>query len=207
MKELKELVKEGKASEIARKVKQFLENDIEADKILNEGLIKGIDQAGELFQSGEFYIPELLMSARAMKEGMNLLKPLLIKEGAPTKGKIVLGTVKGDRHDIGKTLVSMILEGAGFEIIDLGVDVPAESFIKSIKEHSPVAIGLSALLTLTMLEMKKVIKKIKKAGLRENVIIMIGGAPVNEDFAREVGADFYGDNPILAKNYLLSRYK
>lgn len=204
MKKLKELVMDGDMDGTVERVKLLLEEGKEADVILKEGLIPGIDKAGELFQEGEFYIPELLVAARAMKEGLEILKPLLVDKGTTSLGKIIIGTVKGDRHDIGKTLVVMTLESAGFEIIDLGVDVPPVRFIDAIKEHSPVAIGLSALLTSTMLEMKNVVEAIKQEGLRDNIKILIGGAPVNDAYAKEIGADFYGDDPLSAKRFLIN---
>lgn len=143
-------------------------------------------------------------AARAMKAGIKVLKPKLVEQGVPAMGTVVLGTVSGDRHDIGKNLVGMILEGAGFDVVDLGVDVPADAFITAIREHAPLAVGMSSLLTVTMTHMAQIISAIETAGLRDATKILVGGAPVTQAYADEIGADFFGEDPMTAKNYLLS---
>jgi len=204
MEKLKELVIEGYAPETVERIKELLDEGVSAEDILNKALIPGMDKVGELFAAKEYFIPDLLIAARAMEEGMVILKPLLYKEGdKKSLGKFVLGTVKGDVHDIGKTLVECVFKGAGFEVIDLGVDVPPDKFVEALKEHKPLALGLCALLTITMIEMKVVIDAITEAGLRDKVKILVGGAPVNQEYAEEIGADFYGADPASGKNYLL----
>ncbi len=202
METLKEHVKNGDAPKSIEAVKRLLADGVKPEVILNQALIPSMDEAGELFKNGEFFIPEIIVAARAMQESLAILKPLLVKGGVKSKGKIILGTVKGDMHDIGKNIVGITFEGAGFEVIDLGVDVPAEKFVEAIKAHQPVAVGLSSLLTVTMLEMQGVIAAIKKAGLRDKVRIIIGGAPVNQAYADEVGADFTSHDPISAKKFI-----
>ena len=178
----------------APKVKQLVENslaeNIPVGKILNEGLIAGMNVVGEKFKNNEFHIPEVLIAARAMKSGMELIRPLLAESGIEPVGTVAIGTVKGDLHDIGKNLVMMMLEGAGFEIIDLGIDVTVDQFISAIDDGAQV-IAMSALLTTTMPTMKTVIDEIEEAGLREHVKIMIGGAPITQGYADEIGADGY----------------
>lgn len=178
----------------APKVKQLVENslaeNIPVGKILNEGLIAGMNVVGEKFKNNEFHIPEVLIAARAMKSGMELIRPLLSESGIEPVGTVAIGTVKGDLHDIGKNLVMMMLEGAGFEIIDLGIDVTVDQFISAIDDGAQV-IAMSALLTTTMPTMKTVIDEIKEAGLREQVKVMIGGAPITQGYADEIGADGY----------------
>ena len=207
MEELKNYVKEGEAEQTAAKVKELLDQGIDPHEILHQALIPSMDEVGQLFQEGEYFIPELLVSARAMKKGVEVLKPILVERGVKAAGKIVMGTVRGDRHDIGKNLVAMMLEGAGFEIVDLGVDVSPEKFIDAVKKHQPIAIGLSALLTSTMLQMKKIINALEESQLREKVKILVGGAPVNLSYAEEIGADFYGEDPMMAKKFLLENLK
>ncbi|TFG23067.1 MAG: cobalamin-binding protein, partial [Promethearchaeota archaeon] len=170
MEKLKELVVEGYNKDTVERINTLLEEGNSAEDILNKALIPAMDKVGELFQENEYFIPDLLIASRAMEEGMEILKPLLAK-GKNTKslGKFVLGTVKGDLHDIGKTLVESVLKGAGFEVIDLGTDIPPEKFVEAIKEYNPFAVGLSALLTITMVEMENVVKAIKEAGLRDKV--------------------------------------
>ena len=202
MEKLKDLVKEGDNQGTVKRVQELLEQGLDPQVILNEGLIPSMDEVGELFQSGEYFIPELIISARAMKEGVKILRPKLVEKGVESLGKIIMGTVKGDRHDIGKNLVAMMLEGT-FEVVDLGVDVPPEKFVESIKKHDPIAIGLSSLLTSTMVEMKNVLKEIEDAGLRDSLKILIGGAPVTQQYAEEIGADFYGSDPKAAKEFIM----
>ena len=203
MEQLKKLVIGGDYEKAAARVKELLDKGVKPEEILKTALIPSMDKVGELYEQGEFFIPELLWSARAMQESIDVLKPLLVEIGVKPAGTIVMGTVRGDRHDIGKNLVGIIFEGAGFQVIDLGVDIPPEKFVEAIKEYNAIAVGLSALLTNTMLEMDNVVKAIKEAGLRDEVKIIIGGAPVSEAYAEEIGADYYGDDPRSAKNFLL----
>ena len=172
-------------------VQQAIDEGIDAQTILEEGLMAGMDIIGEQFKNNEIYVPEVLIAARAMNTGTELLKPLLVSSGTKSKGKVVLGTVKGDLHDIGKNLVRMMMEGKGLEVIDLGIDVPSEKFVEVAKKENAQIIACSALLTTTMNEMKAVVDAAKKAGIRENVTIMIGGAPVTDSFCKSIGADIY----------------
>ncbi len=201
MEKLKELVKAGKANETKEQVKQMLDKGEGPEAIMKEGLIPAMDEVGDLFQRGEYFVPEMLVAARAMQQGLEVLKPMLVESGIEPIGKAVLGTVKGDLHDIGKNLVTMALEGAGFEVVDLGTDVPPDKFVEAIKEHKPQVIGMSALLTTTMMAMKDTIKAINDAGLRDQVKIMIGGAPIRQEFADEIGADFYGPDSTAGRNF------
>jgi 5-methyltetrahydrofolate--homocysteine methyltransferase len=170
---------------------EALDKGVLAKEILNEGLIPGMDIVGEKMESGDMFIPEVLMSAKAMSAAVEILKPLLGDEGLTAAGKVVIGTVKGDLHDIGKNLVVMMLESAGFEVHNLGVDIGPEDFVKAIKEKEPNLLALSALLTTTMSMMKQTIDAVTESGLRERVKVMIGGAPVTQKFADEIGADGY----------------
>jgi len=163
-----------------------------------------MSEAGKLFEEGEYFVPELLVAARAMQGGMELLKPLLVAEDVEPVGKVVIGTVKGDLHDIGKNLVGMMLEGAGFEVIDLGTDVDAEKFVEAVKTNNAQMVGMSALLTTTMSNMPSTIEALKQAGLRESVKVMIGGAPVTESFAQQIGADGYAPDASQAAKLALS---
>jgi len=201
MKELKELVKKGKAPETAEMVKKLIDEGKEPEAIMKQGLIPAMDEVGDLFQKGEYFVPEMLVAARAMQKGLEVLKPRLVESGIEPIGRVVLGTVKGDLHDIGKNLVAMALEGAGFEVIDLGTDVPPEKFVEAIKKHKPQVIGMSALLTTTMMAMKDTVEAMKKAGVRDQVKIMIGGAPVRQEFADEIGADYYGPDSTAGRNF------
>jgi 5-methyltetrahydrofolate--homocysteine methyltransferase len=200
MDQLKELVKKGKAPETETRVKELIEQGQSIEAILKEALIAAMDEVGELFQKGEYFVPEMLVAARAMQRGLNVIKPMMVEKGVKPLGKVVIGTAKGDLHDIGKNLVSMSLEGAGFEVVDLGIDVSPEKFVSAVKEHKPEVVGMSALLTTTMLSMKDVIQALKTAGLRDQVKIMIGGAPIRQEYADEIGADFYGKDSTEAKN-------
>jgi len=197
---LKELIKTGKAKESEEEVKRLL-GEIDAEVILSKALIPAMDEVGELFQKGEYFVPELLVSARAMQRAMETIKPLLAEKGVKSRGRVVLGTVRGDLHDIGKNLVKMMIEGAGFEVIDLGIDVSPEKFVQAVKEYKPGIIGMSALLTTTMLAMKDTIALLKSQGVRNHVKVMVGGAPLRQEFADEIGADFYGKDATEAKNY------
>lgn len=205
MEELKQLVIDGDNAEAVERINKLLADGSDPNDVVKKALIPAMDKVGELFQNREYFIPDLLIAARAMEECMDLLKPLLIKDEAENSlGKIVIGTVKGDLHDIGKALVEIVLKGAGFEVVDLGTDVTAEKFVEAIKDHNPIALGMCALLTVTMIEMEVVVKAIKEAGLRNKLRILVGGAPVNDEYAKEIGADFYGPDPTSAKNYLLT---
>ena len=174
------------------------EGDIKPQEIINTYMVKAMEEIGARFEAGKAFVPNLLMSARAMKGSLDLLKPLLKIGDAKPMGKIVIGTVKGDLHDIGKNLVASMFEGCGFEVINLGVDVSGEKFVEAIKEHNPNIICMSALLTTTMSYMKEVINALEVAGVRNKVKIMIGGAPVSQDFADKIGADGYSDNANAA---------
>ncbi len=161
------------------------------EAILKDGLIAAMTEVGKKFECGEYYIPEMLIAARAMKSGLALLRPQLVAANVQAIGKVVIGTVQGDLHDIGKNLVGMMLEGAGFEVIDLGVDVSPEKYVSAVQEHRPDVVACSALLTTTMLRMKEIVSALAGAGLRDQVKVMVGGAPVTDRFAAEVGADLF----------------
>ncbi len=176
---------------LLEKVNQALDAGVSADDILQEGLISGMDIVGDKMESGEMFIPEVLMSGQAMSQAVEKLKPMLASEGSASAGKIIIGTVKGDLHDIGKNLVVMMMESVGLEVIDLGVDVEPEIFVEAIKENKPNLVGLSALLTTTMPWMKKTVEGIVESGARDQVKIIVGGAPVNQAFADEIGADAF----------------
>jgi 5-methyltetrahydrofolate--homocysteine methyltransferase len=177
---------------------QAVESGMATESILNDGLLAGMDVVGQRFKGGEVYIPEVMRSSEALKAGMELLKPLMVASGLESNGKVVLGSVKGDLHDIGKNLVSMMLKGARLEVVDLGVDVSAESFIESIRKENAQVLALSSLLTTTMMELKTVIDALKEAGLRDQVKVLVGGAPVTQDFADDIGADGYAADAVLA---------
>lgn len=182
---------DGDASVLQEKVQEALDAGVSADDILHNGLIAGMDIIGAKMESGEMFIPEVLMAGQAMAMSVELLKPLLAEGGNSSAGKIIIGTVKGDLHDIGKNLVVMMFESAGFEVIDLGVDVEPEIFVEAIRDNKPDILGLSALLTTTMPWMRKSVEAVEKAGLRDSLKIIVGGAPVNQEFADEIGADAY----------------
>jgi 5-methyltetrahydrofolate--homocysteine methyltransferase len=187
---LAESIINGKAKDAKELVQKALDAKVPVSEILNNGLIKGMSVVGEKFKNNEFYVPEVLIAARAMHGAMDIVKPLLAASGVKAIGVVSIGTVKGDLHDIGKNLVVMMLEGAGFEVMDLGIDVPAEKFVESVKNGAQV-IAMSALLTTTMTAMKSTIDALKEAGVRDKVKIMIGGAPVTQNYADEIGADGY----------------
>jgi len=194
----------GKKAEVEALVSQALESGLPAETILNDGLIKAMQEVGARFERAEFYVPEMLVAARAMQSGLAVLKPQLVAQGIPTAGKVVMGTVKGDLHDIGKNLVAMMLEGAGYEIVDLGTDVPPEKFANAVREHGATFVGMSALLTTTMQNMKSVIEAIDDLGLRQKVKILIGGAPVTDNYAKDIGADGYAPDASRAVALLKS---
>ena len=188
----------GKAAKVKELVQQAVNEGTPAVKILKEGLIAGMDVVGTKFKANEFYIPEVLVAARAMKGGMEILKPLLSKAGVKPVAKIAVGTVQGDLHDIGKNLVAMMMEGAGFEVIDVGIDAKPEKFIEIIKEKKPQIIGMSALLTTTMPSMKITVEALKTAGIRNQVKVIIGGAPITQNYCNEIGADGYAADAASA---------
>lgn len=188
---------DGQAPEVEAGVKSALEAGIAADAILNQALIAAMDEVGRRFENGDFFVPEMLVAARAMQAGLKLLKPHLVEAEVKSAGKVAIGTVKGDLHDIGKNLVAMMLEGAGFEVNDLGVDVTPEVFVKAAQDGAQV-IGMSALLTTTMNNMENTIEALKAAGLREKVKVLIGGAPVTQDYANRIGADAFAPDASSA---------
>jgi 5-methyltetrahydrofolate--homocysteine methyltransferase len=206
---VREDVLQGDEIEIQGHILELIKKGVEGKSILQKGLIAAMEIIGPRFKAGEVFIPEVLLAGRAMNEGLKVLEPHLSGDQKKKTGIIVLGTVKGDLHDIGKNLVAMMLRGVGFEVVDLGINVPVEEFVKQVAEAKPDILGLSALLTTTMPEMKKVIQGLEKGGLRKNVKVMIGGAPVNQRFAQEIGADGYGHDAAvavdLAKNFMGSR--
>jgi 5-methyltetrahydrofolate--homocysteine methyltransferase len=188
----------GKAEEVAELVQKALDQEMAPEEILSGGLIAGMDEVGRDFKAGDLFVPEVLIAARAMHAGMDVLRPLLTESDVPSAGKYVIGTVQGDLHDIGKNLVRMMLEGAGFEMVDLGTDVHPDAFVDAVREHQPNIMGMSALLTTTMVNMKTTVEALEEAGLRDSVKIMIGGAPVTAAFAKEVGADAYAPDAASA---------
>lgn len=188
----------GNAKAVAELTQKALSEGFSPQEILNEGMIRGMNEVGVKFKANEIYVPEVLIAARAMKAGMEILKPKLAETGVEPVGKMIIGTVKGDLHDIGKNLVAMMMEGAGFEVIDLGIDVPAEKFIQAIEEYQPQLVGMSALLTTTMIQIRENIKAFQEASIRDQVKVMIGGAPVTQKFADEVGADGYAPDAASA---------
>ena len=198
LQKISEELQKGNYQEMPKLVQEALNANSPPSTILSDGLVAGMDVVGEKFRRDEFFMPEVLISARAMQAGMNILRPKLIETGAKLAGKIVLGTVKGDLHDIGKNLVGMLMEGAGFQVIDLGIDVPSERFVEAVKMNRPNILGLSSLLTTTMPKMKEVIESLVEAGVRGRVKVMVGGAPVTEKFAKDVGADAYAPEAASA---------
>ena len=188
------VILEGDEEKAPKLVQRALKRGASAKDILENGLLVGMGEVGVRFKAGDMFVPEVLMSAEAMQASMQLLRPELVSEGVKLLGKIVMGTVKGDLHDIGKNLVNMMCEGAGFEVIDLGFNADPDKFVQAIKEHQPQVVGMSAMLTTTMRAMGYTIKAIEEAGLRDKVKIMVGGAPVDAEFAKRIGADGYGSN-------------
>jgi 5-methyltetrahydrofolate--homocysteine methyltransferase len=196
--EIYEGILDGQAPLVSQKVQQALDSDIDPAAILNQGMIAAMAEVGKRFEEGEYFVPEMLIAARAMQAGLALLKPRLQQTDLRSSGKVVIGTVKGDLHDIGKNLVAMMLEGAGFEIVDLGTDVSADKFVAAAREHQADLVAMSALLTTTMPNMKVTIDALQTAGLRQQVKVIIGGAPITESFARQVGADGYAPDASRA---------
>jgi 5-methyltetrahydrofolate--homocysteine methyltransferase len=189
---------DGLADEVVGAVNECLSRSLAPYEVMTEGLVAGMDIVGIDFRDGILFVPEVLMAAKAMKAGMEILRPLLIETGAPKMGSVVIGTVKGDIHDIGKNLVTMMWEGAGFEVFDLGINTDADKFLAAIREHNPDILGMSALLTTTMPYMKVVIDTLKSEGLRDEVIVLVGGAPLNDAFAEEIEADAYCRDAAIA---------
>jgi 5-methyltetrahydrofolate--homocysteine methyltransferase len=193
---LSTIVLEGDADAAPEMVQKALDDGLNAFDILQNGLVVGMGEVGARFKRGDMFVPEVLMSAETMHAGMDVLRPFLSEAEGEMMGKIVLGTVKGDLHDIGKNLVGMMCEGAGFEVVNLGFNVEPEAFVAAIKEHQPDIVGMSALLTTTMRAMGYTIKAVEEAGLRDQVKIIVGGAPVDAEFAERIGADGYGSNAV-----------
>ncbi|NLN42304.1 MAG: cobalamin-binding protein [Clostridiales bacterium] len=189
--EISTYLQQGRAKNVKELVQKALDEGVDPKTILNDGLLDGMSVIGEKFKNNQVYVPEVLIAARAMYAGMDVLKPALTETGVESKGKVVIGTVKGDLHDIGKNLVKMMMEGRGLEVIDLGTNVPAEKFVEVAKENNAQIIACSALLTTTMIEMQNVVEAAKAAGIRDQVTIMVGGAPVTESFCKSIGADIY----------------
>lgn len=197
LKQIAENLIKGKAPEVKESVQKAVDEGQDVEKVLNEGLVAGMDVVGARFKANEFYVPEVLIAARAMKGGMQILRPILAERNIKGIGAVVVGTVKGDLHDIGKNLVGMMLEGAGFEVIDIGVDVSAEKFVQTAKEKGASLIGLSALLTTTMVSMKDIVEAAQESGL-DSLKVMIGGAPLTQSYADEIGADGYAPDAASA---------
>ena len=195
---LAEAVINGDRDEVARMAQEAVDEGVGPDSIVNQGLIVGMDEVGRRFKANEFYVPEVLIAARAMHAGMDIVNPLLAESGIEPRGRVLIGTVQGDLHDIGKNLVAMMLEGGGYEVIDMEVDVPADQFVAAVNEHSPNVVAMSALLTTTMPAMKDTIEAFEAAGVRQQIKIMIGGAPVTQDYADEIGADGYAPDAASA---------
>ncbi|MTI58871.1 MAG: cobalamin-binding protein [Firmicutes bacterium] len=196
--EISEALQAGDVNTVQEKIKEALEAGLTPREVLNDGLLSGMNIIGEKFKNNEVFVPEVLIAARAMNGGMEILKPKLIETGVESIGKVIIGTVKGDLHDIGKNLVKMMMEGAGFDVVDLGTDISPEQFVEAVKEHKPNIVGLSALLTTTMPQMKETIKALEESGLRNQVFVMIGGAPVTDKYAEEIGADAYSKDAASA---------
>jgi 5-methyltetrahydrofolate--homocysteine methyltransferase len=189
---------DGYADEVVEEVEECLSRGMVPYDVLTQGLVAGMDIVGVDFRDGILFVPEVLMSAKAMKAGMAVLRPLLAETGAPKVGKMVIGTVKGDIHDIGKNLVAMMMEGAGFEVINIGINNSAEDFMGAIEAHQPDLLGMSALLTTTMPYMRVVINALKEAGMRQDIVVLVGGAPLNEAFAEDIEADAYCRDAAVA---------
>lgn len=189
---------DGLAEEVEAEVHELLGRNMAPYDVLTKGLVAGMDIVGIDFRDGILFVPEVLMAAKAMKAGMAILRPLLAETGAPKIGKMVIGTVKGDIHDIGKNLVGMMMEGAGFEVIDLGINNSADKYLTAIREHQPDILGMSALLTTTMPYMRVVINALKEEGIRKDIVVMVGGAPLNEAFAEDIEADAYCRDAAIA---------
>jgi methylmalonyl-CoA mutase cobalamin-binding domain/chain len=195
-------LQEGRSEDLLREVLVALAAGVPAASILDQGLVPAMDTVGRLFREGEYFVPEVLIAARAMNRALVELEPLLLADQAARQGKVVMATVKGDMHDIGKAIVSIMVRGAGYEVIDLGVDVPVAKIVDAVREHKPSAVGLSALLTTTIPVMKEVIEALRTAGLRQQVKVLVGGAAVTQEFARAIGADGASDDAYGAVELL-----
>ena len=204
LEEMSEFLQKGKANDVKALVQKAIDEKMDAKNILEQGLMAGMNIIGEKFKNNQVYVPEVLIAARAMNAGIGILKPLLVQAGVQAKGTVVLGTVKGDLHDIGKNLVKMMMEGKGLEVVDLGADVPAEKFIAEAKEKNAKVIACSALLTTTMTEMKNVVEKAREAGIRDKLTIMVGGAPVTDAYCQSIGADIYSPDAASAAEKALA---
>ncbi len=203
---IRESILDGDMEGCQTNVQAAIDAKVNADDILKNGLVPAMAEVGKLFEEGEYFVPEMLVAARAMQGGLDLIKPLLVAEDIKPLGRVVIGTVKGDLHDIGKNLVAMMMEGAGFEIYDLGTDVSPEKFVEAAKEKEANIVAMSALLTTTMLNMKAVIDALKNAGVRDSVKVMVGGAPVTEQFAKQIGADGYSADASQAARLAISYF-
>jgi len=191
---------QGNAAEVAELTREAVDEGVKPTEIINQGLINGMNVVGKRFKAGDMFVPEVLMAAKAMKGGMEIVQPLLVEGEMEEAGRVVLGTVAGDLHDIGKNLVGMMMESGGLEVTDLGTDVEADEFVESVREVKPHVLGMSALLTTTMLEMKDVIEVLEEEGLRDDVKVIVGGAPVTREFADEIGADGWAPDAASAKD-------
>ena len=198
--EISEFLQKGRAKNVKTLVQQALDEGMDPKEILNDGLLGGMMIIGDKFKKNEVFVPEVLVAARAMNAGLSILEPELVKVGNEPIGRVVIGTVKGDLHDIGKNIVSMMIKGAGFEIYDIGVDADADKFIDKAEEVGADIIAMSALLTTTMPALKEVIDRLQERGLRDKYIVMVGGAPVNQSFADQIGADYYTEDATSAAN-------
>jgi corrinoid protein of di/trimethylamine methyltransferase len=195
---LAEMIIAGRVDDVATLTKELIDAGTDPEVVLSQGLMPGMDVVGRRFRACEMFIPEVLRSAKAMSKGTDILRPLLSEAQAMGAGKFVIGTVKGDLHDIGKNLVAMMFEGAGFQVINLGIDLDAQVFVDAVKEHKPDILGISALLTTTMPRMGEAINALKEAGIRDQVKVIVGGAPVTAEYAEKIGADAYGPNAAMA---------
>jgi 5-methyltetrahydrofolate--homocysteine methyltransferase len=195
---IREMVVGGKFKDIEEEVQRAVDSGTDLNRLINDALISAMDIVGKRFADGDIYVPEMLVSAKTMKQGLDIIKPLLTAGEAEHRGTIVMGTVKGDLHDIGKNLVIMMMEGAGFRIVDMGVDVKIEDLIDTVKKEEADVLGLSALLTTTMPEMQKVIEALEEAGLRNQLKVIVGGAPIDQGFADKIGADGFGADAVEA---------
>lgn len=209
LEKISELITKGQADELVSLTHQALEEGMEPVTVLNKGLLPGMDKVGQLWRDGDMFMPEVLRSAKTMSKAMDILRPKLSKKDLGSAGKLVIGTVAGDLHDIGKDLAGMMFEGAGYEVINIGIDQPNEAFVNAAIEHKPDVLGMSALLTTTMPRMGEVINSLKEAGIRDELAVIIGGAPVTQEFADEIGADLYAANANSAteitKNYFAQK--
>jgi len=204
LKKIYQGVLDGDLDIVSTGVQAALDEKMSAETILKKGMMRAMAEVGQLFEDGEYFVPELLVAARAMQGGLQILKPFLAAEAVEPIGKVVTGTVKGDLHDIGKNLVGIMMEGVGFEIVDMGTDVSPEKFVEAVKESGAQVVALSALLTTTMVNMPKTIEAFEEAGLRDKVKIMVGGAPVTEEYAKKIGADGYAPDASQAAKAALA---